>query len=51
VVGPREVAHRLEVQALTDFLRSNNIEVLNSRPTGIEGARRLRMDADDIALS
>jgi hypothetical protein len=42
---------RLEIQALTYFLCSNKVEVLNvAGPSGIEGTRRLRMDADDVAL-
>ena len=42
---------RAEIQALTDFLCSTKIEVLNvAGPSGIEGARRLRIDADDVAL-
>ena len=42
-----------EIQALTDFLCSNKIEILNvagRRESGIEGARRLRVDADYVAL-
>jgi hypothetical protein len=41
---------RLEIEALTDFLCSNrdrNPE--RGRPSGIEGTRRLRVDAGDVA--
>jgi hypothetical protein len=45
---------RLEIQALTDFLCSNKIEILNVagplRSPGLEGARCLRVDADYVAL-
>jgi hypothetical protein len=42
---------RLEIEALTDFLCSNKIEILNvAGPSGIEGTRRLRVDADSVEL-
>jgi hypothetical protein len=41
----------LEIQVLGDFVCSNKIEILNgARPSGIERARRLRLDARDAAV-
>jgi hypothetical protein len=42
---------RLEVQGLTDFLLfKQDRSPERGRPSGIEGARRLRVDADYVAL-
>ena len=41
----------LEIQALSDFVCSNKIEILNVAVLGIEGTRRLGADACDVSVS
>jgi hypothetical protein len=40
----------LEIQAQSDFVCSNKIKILNvAGSSGIEGARRLRLDAENVS--
>jgi Circularly permutated YpsA SLOG family len=42
---------RFGIQALTDFLCSNKIEILNVAGPRIEGTGRLRVDAENVEIS